>query len=449
MKFVPIFIYLLVGIFLLNVQKAWCDSSTQNDSKDWWKDKIKYDGQILTLLNLQEPSDVPQNPGNDFLKLESRSWEFHVRPNIYFNYETLRLGIKPRFIETYKQFTDGTQKGKEAEKTELFLNEGYLQWRIIPSTFISLQRKNLQWGSGFLTSPSNPFYQTTGKTRPDQELRGKDFIQIDYIPTDWLAVSFLANYGKGEFVIKGSKEKFQKVYALKGELTFENFTANPVFSYEEHDRFRFGGYGSWTASDAVLLFLDFSLAAGSKGRYVEPSSTSSLGSEFKESYDDSKKIFPQILAGGSYTFLDGTTLHLEYLYYGPGYTSSQARRYYNLLDRAAEDYFYDGSNSSLLKLKDFAEEQLYFAYQNNLAFLRKNYLMIYANRNDLWKKLDLTTGWVQNLDDRSFYIFNFLDFKITDWLSIYSNTLLYSQNHRTEYRSPLKYLATLGLRYYF
>jgi hypothetical protein len=448
MKILQRVMYLSIGIMLFTSHGVRAESP-ENTWKNWLQEHITYNGQAIPLFNMQKPAAVPENPDNNFFKLERYTYEFHLRPNIQFRSETLQLGVKPRFIATYQQFRDGGQDGKEKRDAEVFLNEGYLEWRITPALPLSIERTNLQWGSGFLISPSNPFYRETGKTRPNQELCGKDFVRLSYIPNDWFSMTAIANIGQGAVEFKDSREYFHTVYTLKASFTLESASLNPVISYEEDDRVRFGGYGTWTASDAILLFFDGSFAQGSQGRYVKMVISDPLGAAFQESKDDAQTIFPQILVGGSYTFLGGTAIYLEYLYYGEGYTSAESKRYYDLVKRSDNLFRYTGSDPLLQQLTQLATRNLADANQNHLAFQRRNYLMVYGNRSDIFNRLGLNAGGVWNLDDGSFYIFTFLDLKLNDRFNLFSNTIVYSEAANTEFHTPFEYMATVGVKYFF
>jgi hypothetical protein len=413
---------------------------------EWLQDHSFYTMRVLPLVNLQQPSMESDNPDNDMKKFDHSSYELHVRPDVSLQVGSLRFGVSPRFIAGYQQFLDGTQDGKEDSEVEVLLREGYVKWRIIPSLTLSLERKNLQWGSGFLTSPSNPFNTDTGKSKSYSELGGKDFVSLHYVPTDWLAVSAYANWDEGEADIQ---EDFEPVYALKGELTFANAFLSPVVAYEDDNRVQIGGYGSWTASDALVLFFDCAFTQGWPGRYVENSVDDPFGMAFEESKDDDDSIVSQVLVGGFYTFENFNTLYLEYLYYGPGYSDSEDEHYDDLLNSSAEAYLYEGTDPDLLLLKELATRNLGQAALNRLTFQRRNYLMVYFNRNDWLERLSVTAGLVLNLDDLSSYGFGSLDLKIKDSLRLFTNTLVYSQQQDTEFEENLEYSQTFGLKSYF
>ena len=85
---------------------------------------------------------------------------------------------------------------------------------------------------------------------------------------------------------------------------------------------------------------------------------------------------------------------MEYLYNGLGYSDNQAERFYQLRARAAEAYDLPGlSDLSRLTLSRTADPKM--------RFLRRNYLMLQYNHNDIRDVLNLTVRWTQNLDDGS------------------------------------------------
>lgn len=433
------FLFFLI-FFALGISPARGETSAENSWKGWWEEKTTLDGQILSLVNIQEPTECHENPNNDYLKLENTSYETHLRPNLSFKNGPVKLGFSPRLIAVHKIFEEGGQKGRTDDNVEIFVNEAYIKLDVLPSGSVTVQRKNMQWGNGFLLSPSNPFYSDTGKNRPDQELPGKDFIVLTAVPNDWLSINGLVNVACGEARTEFSEEKFKKVYALKANATFNTLFFSPIISYEDHDRLRLGSYGSWTVSDALILFFDTSFAKGSKARYVVPEAADLFGYEFQRSKDDYPKILPEVLVGSSYTFLNGVSIFLEYLYYGTGYNAAESKRYYRLLEQSA-DAFPTGSIEAL--------GDLYGSWQNGLAFLRRNYFMLYAKRDNLWQRLDLTSGLMRNMDDNSYYVLNFIDVKINDRLKAFANSYIHSKEDDTEFERPVEFMQTLGLRFYF
>lgn len=432
------------GIVLL-----WLAAFSATAQASWLTERVTYNGQILPLLTIQQPVDNWENPENDFFKLERYNAELHLRPNLQFDADVVRMGISPRAIFSYQRFEDGTQDGETDSDNDVFINEAYLDIRLIPSLPIAIERKNWQWGSGFLISPSNPFYRDTGKSKPGHELRGKDFVHLSYIPNDWLSLTAIANIGEGAFETQGMRENFKNVYAFKATLTFENMSLSPVMSYQDEDRVRIGGFGTWTISDAMLGFFDCSFAKGSQGRYVEQAQNDPFGAAFQPSKDDSERMIPQILVGGSYTFMDGTAVYLEYLYYGEGYNDGESDDYNALVEQSAQAYLYRGSDPALQQLARLGTRNLAYANQNRLAFQRRNYLMAYLNRSDIFNKLNVNAGIVHNVDDTSLYFFNFLTLNLYDRINIFSNTIVYGGKKNTEFHSPFNYIETIGLQLFF
>ena len=196
----------------------------------------------------------------------------------------------------------------------------------------------------------------------------------------------------------------------------------------------------------MTRFFDCSFSQGSEGRYVNNTAESPLGMRFEESKDRAHTIIPQIDLGGSYTFLNGTAVYLEYLYYGPGYSKREAERYYDLLDATEPLFLAEEGHEGV---KGFVLQQLSYASQKKMAFQRKNYVMLYATRTDWFEVIDITGGWVQNVDDRSFYVFSLIDYKINSSLKVFFNSLIYSTTHYGEFHAAYEYLQTVGVRFYF
>ena len=438
-------------LFALVVRAA--SAEEQADEKEnwgaWLKERLTHDGQALPMATFQQPADSPQNPANALAKLASRDYALHLRPNFAFRAGDVSLGIRPRLIADYAEILEGRCDGDTDSGVDVFINEWYAEWRIAPSFVASVERRNLQWGSGFITSPSNPFYRVTGKTRPQEELAGKDFVIASWIPNDMFSLTAMANVAEGEYEEAGSRESFKETYALKATITLENSSLSPVVSYQNDDRLRVGGFGSWTASDAVVLFFDASFAQGSNGRYVTNVENDPFGSAFAQAKDDDGTLRAEILLGGSYTFTEGTTVSAEYLYYGEGYDNDEADDFYALLNRSGAAFAYQGDDAARQQLAQLATRNLYYAQQSNLAFRRRHYAMLYANRDDLWDRLGVTGGVMVNANDQSFYAFANSSLKIVDALESFVNILTYSRENDTEFHGLFDYMATVGLRWYF
>ncbi|MBI2566771.1 MAG: hypothetical protein HYV63_07055 [Candidatus Schekmanbacteria bacterium] len=412
----------------------------------WFSEHVLFNMQLLPLVNVQHLSLLADNPRNDLKKLDRYSYELHIRPDVAVEAGPVRLGASPRLVGIYRQFRDGTRSGENDSDVDFFLREGYLKWRPVSSLTVAVERKNLQWGSGFLTSPSNPFYELTGRSRPYRELGGKDFASLSYAPNDFFSIMAYANFARGE---ADETERFRAVYAVKAELTFDQLFFSPVLSYVDGDRVRAGGYGNWSVSEAVLLFFDAAFTRGTVARYAEVDPEDPFGLAFRDAKRESRKLIPQLLVGGSYTFLSGTAIYGEYLHYGPGYSNAEAKRYYDLLDRSEEPFLYRGDDPNLQLLAGLAARNLGYAASNRLAFQRRNYVMIYVTRTDWFERLDPTVGWAQNLDDGSYYAYASVEAKLFSRMKLFTNTLYYSSAKHTELAAPFDYSQAIGLKVFF
>ena len=405
--------------------------------------------QVLDVLDFQDLNDVPENPRNTFFKLPRFTNNVHIRPNIMFRKGILRAGIKPRYIETNSWFMDGAIDQGSKENSKFFINECYASLRVLPWLTLAAERKNVQWGNGFIASPSNPFFNDTGKTKPQEEIKGKDFFRITLTPLDWLSITGYANLGRGEQDDSAMNiDKFRRTYAVKANMTFDKFSFSPIISYREHDRVRAGGYGAWTVNEGLLLFWDWSFGFGSGGRYVYKDSDDIFGYVFDDRKKEQDTFYPEILMGGSYTFKNGWTINLEYLYYSPGYDSDEARRYNKLMKTASRASLLEPSSAMNLAYKSYASLPLYYAMENKLNFMREHYFMFYAKKDNIFEHLNLTIGWTQNVCDRSGYFLNLAEITINERMSLIANTFIYTTLADTEYGNPFEFLQTVGVKIY-
>jgi hypothetical protein len=416
---------------------------------------LSFDAQIVPLWTCQLPERWRLNPGNDVLGIESQSFEVSFRPNVHLALWQLDCGIKPRWSPIAKYWQYGDKAGEtDFSFDSLFVNEANVTWNFLPSANVSYRRKALLWGPAFLASPSNIFYSENGKTMPAREIAGKDFMAASWTPADWVSINGYANLGEGAYSNVHDTGTFQRAYAVSTEFSTERISVCPVISYREGDRMYMGAHGKVTASEALIVYGDGVVSRGSNGRYVAEDSRNPLGYSFQEPYSNSSLWFSQILAGFSYTFLNGICASAEYYYNSPGYSDRQNERYRNLIDTAASAKAYSGSNYQLERLALLGKSSLGQAHQTGLSFLRRNYVMVYANHNNLFEIIDATAGYIQNMDDASYYLFCSLSIDLTNSIQLISNSLMFcsnlSGNHGLgEFNNPLRYCQLAGFRFYF
>ncbi len=246
---------------------------------------------ILVYGTIQEPADNSKNPGNAIFRIPRYQALAELRPDLSLTLKNLDLSIKPRFTSQWSRWQSNDQSGESSTDTELFINEWLARIRINDRLFASYGRENLQWGPGWLLSPSNPFIQDTGRANPKLEIAGMDFARLVFLPNMAWTFSLISNQDKGHRQLNPG-ETFEKTHALKIDFSGEATYAGFILAHHEPGSLFLGAFGGWTVNDALLLYMDLS-----------------MGELPKEDPISHQYAF---LAGASYTLESGPTVTLEF-----------------------------------------------------------------------------------------------------------------------------------------
>lgn len=402
---------------------------------------FSFDVRILTYAIIQEPANSSQNPGNNVLQLPHYSADLEIRPDLRLTIDPVELSVKPRMKLDYSYWQEGNRRGESEWEDDWYINEWLARLRLLQNLFISYGRENLQWGPSYLFSSSNPFFQDNGRQNPYLEVPGMDFGRVVWIPGNAWTLSFIANTDEGRNKTIGPNP-FEKTYALKLDYTGRENYASAILSYKEHSKPSFGFFGGWTLSDAILLYGEGVIRQGSDALYPQQDS-SPFRASMRALHHDDHSIKPVLLIGGSYTFGTKGTLTLEYIYYGPGYSNTEADTYYSLRKKAAKVLPLGGGISRL------AQMTLGQTATTGLRFLRRNYAMVQYIQTNIKNKIDLTVRWTQNLDDGSGQSTGLVAYYLGEHLELFSVGAVTVGSKNSEFRSLIDYHVMIGLKYTF
>ena len=394
----------------------------------------------LAFGNYRDVADSSQNPNNDFFQIPRYSTELDLRPDARLIFRRLDLSVKPRMNLEWNVWEDGSREGDTNLDDDWFINEWLARIRVNDSLFVSYGRENLQWGPSYLFSSSNPFFKYNGRRNPKLEIPGMDFARLVWLPEMSWTMSMIANLDKGRQEFQFSE--FEKTYALKLDYAGQEAYASIILSHQEGNRNRLGGFGGWTASDALLLYGEGAISRGTNNLYpVE--SDDLFGASMEAVDDDSSSLKGTILIGGSYTLEIGPTLTVEYVYYGPGYDDEQANEYYRLRQNASDSFGLTGSIGDLSRLT------LSQTADPGLRFLRKNYVMLQYQHNDIQDVLNLTFRWTQNIDDGSGQFISIIEYFLGEHIQLFSIGNINAGSEDTEFGSILDCQWMIGIEYTF
>jgi len=415
------------------------DNAGYSSLWDELSEGFDYSLRFLTFGTYQAVADSTQNPDNDFLQIPRYMADLDLRPDAILSFRRLDVSIKPRMNLRWSAWENGTRKGDEEWEDDWFINEWLARMRVARGLFVSYGRENLQWGPAFLYSPSNPFFLDNGRSNPKREVPGMDFARIVWLPGMEWTISFIGNTDKGrQELISGD---FEEAYALKLDYSGQKGYAGLILSRNEVERDRFGAFGGCTATDALLLYTDFAFSRGSDVLYPVEDDTSPFGASMQAVDEQSSSLKGALLVGGSYTFLAGPTLTVEYLYHGFGYNDDQADYFYRLRRDASDAYggpLWDLSRMTLGQTAD-----------PGLRFLRRNYGMLQYNHNDIKNLLNLTFRWTQNLDDGSGQFISIVDCLMGDHTQLFFIGTVNFGNGNTEFGTIVDSQWMIGLEYTF
>ncbi len=255
-------------------------------------DGFDYSVRQLLSATVQEPATNSRNPENTFFRIPQLTLALDLRPDLYLSLQHIEFSAKPRLTGLWMQRKTGTRSKETEEDWDLFINEWLVRIPVSDRLFISYGRENLQWGPGWLFSPSNPFFIDNGRDDPKREIPGKDFARLVYLPDMTWTLSLIANMDEGRSRLEYGK-KFKNIYGVKLDFTGEQTYAGLILAHREPEQTSLGAFGGWTFNDALLLYTDIGI---------------------NEMTDKSESRECALLAGASYTLETGPTLTVEYGY---------------------------------------------------------------------------------------------------------------------------------------
>jgi hypothetical protein len=330
--------------------------------------------------------DSPFNPGNVLAGLEEQRYDLLLKPYIALEWGGLRANAKPRFAMTQMQIGD----------EGLSESNGYFQeWTVGYAgdrVSINAGRELLYWGPGVNFSPSNPFYASVNQINPFVEPGAGDFVRARYAWSSRLSLSLIRQVGAGRDEFNPEYMNFEPINALKLDLVASEFSLGGVLA-EREQRPWIGAFGQWTISDALVGYFDSALRQGSENLAPRRAPQTPLGWELAPARSRNQWL-SDILVGGSYTFLNGASLTLEYRYNQQGLTSTQLDDYYAMAEE---------TSAAMLSEPRLIPDAVALLSQASNPFTRtlsRNYLtMQLLKRSALVEDLSLNLISQSSLDD--------------------------------------------------
>jgi hypothetical protein len=434
-KRTKLLILLITGICLLSPLIA------EAGEDDRGSDVFSYNLKALVFGDVQVPAHSTQNPDNAFLDLYRYSTELDLRPDFFLDLPDVSGVFKPRVNSSYQWWEDGAPKGKNQSSDRAFVNEWRVQAKAGPTVFVSFGKEKLLWGPSFLASPSNILFKDTEKINPKTEVEGKYLAKVIYVPNSAITINLISETQKEENELG---ESLKPVQALKADYLGSNALVSVIAYYRQHDRFRLGSYGQWTASDALLFYYDGIVSKGTDALYPVADVSQPLGGAFVKKYDDSGRFFTTMTAGGSYTFLAGPTLSMEFLYNGQGYDNAEASAYY-MIRKNASDHFFDNTTLSGLSRMTLNE-----TLNNGLPFLRRYYIMGQFQVREIKNVFDVIVRYTHGLEEHAGQGSSIIGWQVSNQVEVFNiNTVALGSERNGEFNSLFTGIYMAGIEVHF
>lgn len=401
-----------------------------------------FSSNIRALLygDAQYPAHSSQNPDNAFLRLYRYSSAFELRPDLFYDGSLVSAVFKPRFTSSSYWWEDGVAKGEQDNLTRAFVNEWRVQAKPLSSLFVSFGKEKLLWGPAFLASPSNILFKDTEKANPKIEVEGKYLARVMYLPSAAVTITGLSGTQRDD---AQAQVNGNPIRAMKADWVGSNAALSFVGYSRRDDRSRFGSYGQWTVSDAVLLYYDGIISRGTDALFPVPDAANPLGGTFTRRYEGSDRLFATTVVGGGYTFMSGSIFNLEFLYNGQGYGDADAAEYYRLR-RAAGDHYFDGGLMSALSARTLGQTA-----NTGLPFLRRYYVMGQFQAREINNVLDIAVRYTRGLEERAGQASTIVEWKLSDRVQFFNINTAGINGGESEFKSMVARSFMAGIEVHF
>ncbi|OGR25573.1 MAG: hypothetical protein A2277_20185 [Desulfobacterales bacterium RIFOXYA12_FULL_46_15] len=333
------------------------------------------------------------NPGNRFARLPDQESNITLKPDMSFACEDWLFYAKPRLEVSMENYEINGESDDVFDKNA-DIPEFMVRRKLTESLFVSYGRENLQWGPGFLYSPSNPFFNDNGKKSLVQDLDGKGMLKLIMVHDEAFAASLIYNTDKGTF----NEPDFEKTLAMKIDYSGDTGYASLVISHTDHGKSKLGGFAGTTLTDALIVYGETSIQKETETLY--PAAVPGPLTRDMTALKNNGDLYAVLLLGATYTLESGDSLCLEYLYYGDG-----------------------------------------------LDFLRQNYIMLQYLIDDVMGSIDLVSRATVCLDDGSSRLYAALSRELNDHMELKLGWMVNTGGTDDSFRTYLDYQVQAALEY--
>ncbi len=393
---------------LLALVLAVCAAPAVAADSDW---QTTWDGTLYGYGNRTSlRKDSVLNPDNQIAGLPQRSDVAELRLNFKAENDTVRITARP--IGSVRELNNDFGSRQ--------VHDGYFsQWQVRVNAAegwnVAAGREVLNWGAGQFRSPSSPFYFDNGRTDPMRELVGMDVAKLAWTP-DMQTSATLARIVRSGYGAM-QPDMWRDSWLAKIDRRGSDWAWGAVAVQVPHVPAFYGAHGQMTLSDALMLYGEF----GSSALPFALQSSADSAQPFAVQVPSSRRT--ATLAGAAYTFEDGKSLTVEYLYDGYGYRRDEELAYF---DRA-------GSLPGMalgLAPRLLGRDYLHLVWQSNMM-----------GEIGYWRLM-----YTRNLTDNGNELAGYAETVLASHLSVFALAILPVGNTRQEFSALWSRSVTLGFK---
>lgn len=409
---------------------TWTHANSQEASSFSGQGEVYALGQAQTLN-----ANAAFNPSNVFLHLPRSSAAVDSRVELRAASDPIDFKLRLRGIARSSDCLCA-----DSEYASLYPTQAYARLKLGSNTKVNFGRQLLTWGPATFRSPSNPFYFDAGRTRPLSELSGIDAVGVTYSQGNWvlnMAQVFSSGHVSGPDgeSFSGSQvgsNDFKGTSLLRLEMQREKFNMGLVAAKKQDAAGFIGGYASLDIDDAWKVWAEAGL-----GR--RPWAVTSAASHTSYLVTEPSGMATTALAGASYTFLDGQSVQVEYLFDGHGLSNRDKLAYFDTAALASANLSGALAGQSVATLG----QGLRYAP----ASLSKHYLAV-VWQSSPQKSAYVRVMWAINMVDGSHQPSLYAEYPFSDRASWILNAALNFGAARSEFgTSPVRNSLTVGFKF--
>jgi hypothetical protein len=348
-------------------------------------------------------SHTPLNPDNRYVP-QARQGNFS-NVNIFSQWRMINFSA------------NGFWKSNDLTKPDwdYTIKELYLDKSITDYFRFSLGRKIMKWGTGYAFNPTGVVEPRRDPADPSDRLNQYQGLKMLAVDAFYRQSSLTLVYSNDVTYNRGLKWAADE-YAVRFYSLVQGADVSLVAHWKEKEKNQFGFNFAYTYGDHWEFHSEFLGQRGTDKYYHNILFQDSVPSSYQaypyqKKYDNSGKIFYQLLLGGKYTFQNGLDLTLEYFRNEEGLTSAQWNRWYSFLlnqkakmeqfppDPDAVPYFFSALNTLGSR-----------GTMQNYGFLRATYPFLYSTAEVII---------FMNLDDLSGVVIPAYTVRVNNHLSLW------------------------------